>query len=86
MAAPATAQAPYCGVNTADGTAGISTTQTGATVTCTYQVSGNTGGEFEFTVPTGVTQLTTLTATGAPGGTGGAASAGETAAPSQQTV
>ncbi|MCZ0986667.1 hypothetical protein O1M54_15270 [Streptomyces diastatochromogenes] len=69
LATAAHAQTPYCGTNTADNsTTGITATQNGNTVTCTYTVSGNAGGEFTFTPPSGVSQLDNITATGAPGG------------------
>ncbi|MFE1886875.1 hypothetical protein ACFW7O_45845, partial [Streptomyces diastatochromogenes] len=52
--------------------AALTTSTSGGTTTCTYTytVTGNTGGEFQFPVPSGVSTLT-AGATGGRGGTGG---------------
>ncbi|MEU6295858.1 hypothetical protein [Streptomyces erythrochromogenes] len=39
----------------------------GSTITCTYSLTGDAGGEFTLAVPAGVTSLRTITAAGGSG-------------------
>ncbi|MFD1273296.1 hypothetical protein ACFQ51_20850 [Streptomyces kaempferi] len=68
-ATPAQAQTE-CGTASGGGTTGINIQTSGNVVTCTYTITGDSGGEFVFTAPAGVTQLTGITAVGGSGANG----------------